>query len=397
LKEAYRNRDEKTFFDLFPHSYAKFIEYYGYVENKPMPLYHEAFEHIKFLTSSKICKQKLLDKLVNIAKDAKWEADAPNFLCEILRSSILECPDTILSLLKDKEIKEINNFWYFILYYPSLNPENDDQYTHMYEQLYRCVNERNKAMGQIIKDVYHKIVVESKCDSLFEVIHKAEKHIPLKSFDVSLLMESYEDASLINNAELEECRSEAIIHIMYDTCNVKTLLYVIKDNTKYCESFVDELQHPVREMNEINKHDHEGFRTGLWIENQGQQTKFCFYQKGTLDGPCWIVSANKKRLYSFGEFSNGEYSGVWYDFGDDGTLLSMQKDFKKTTCEIPQKHKAQGTCPYQCYSISYHPNGHKQSEGILLWDVSPDADSTFEYGEWKYYDKEGKLVQAIIY
>ena len=35
LKEAYRNRDEKTFFDLFPLSYAKFIEYYGYVENKP--------------------------------------------------------------------------------------------------------------------------------------------------------------------------------------------------------------------------------------------------------------------------------------------------------------------------------------------------------------------------
>ena len=38
LKEAYRNRDEKTFFDLFPHSYAKFIAYYGYVENKPMTL-----------------------------------------------------------------------------------------------------------------------------------------------------------------------------------------------------------------------------------------------------------------------------------------------------------------------------------------------------------------------
>ena len=60
-------------------------------------------------------------------------------------------------------------------------------------------------------------------------------------------------------------------------------------------------------------------------------------------------------------------------------------------------HKTQGTCPYQCYSISYHPNGYKQSEGILLWDVSPDADSTFENGEWKYYDDKGELVQAINY
>ena len=60
-------------------------------------------------------------------------------------------------------------------------------------------------------------------------------------------------------------------------------------------------------------------------------------------------------------------------------------------------HKAQGICPYQCYSISYHPNGYKQSEGILLWDVSPDADNTFEYGEWKYYDDKGELVQAINY
>ena len=294
-------------------------------------------------------------------------------------------------------MKEINNFWYFMLYYPSLNPENDGQYTSMYEQLYRCVNERNKAMGQIIKDVYHRIVVDSKCDSLFEVIHKAEKHIPLKSSDVSLLMESYEDASLRNNAELEECRSEAIIHIMYDTCNVKTLLYAIKDNVKYQEYFVGELQHPVHEMDEINKQDHEGLRTGLWVENQGEQTRFCFYQKGVLDGPCWIISANEKRLYSFGEFSNGEYSGVWYSFGDDGVLLSMQKDFGKTTYEIPQTHRAQGTCPYQCYTISYHPNGCKQSEGILLWDVSPDADTTFEYGEWKYYDDKGKLVRVINY
>ena len=102
----------------------------------------------------------------------------------------------------------------------------------------------------VAESFQHKVdsLSESKCDSLFEVIHKAEKHISLKSSDVSLLMESYENASLRNNTELEECRSEAIIHIMYDTCNVKTLLYVIKDNTKYRESFVDELQHPVRDM-----------------------------------------------------------------------------------------------------------------------------------------------------
>ena len=238
--------------------------------------------------------------------------------------------------------------------------------------------------------------VQHKADSLlFEVIHKGQQAQPLKPSDVSLLLNSYEDASLRNNVELEECRSEAIIHILYDTCNVRTLLHAIKDNVKYQEYFVGELQHPVHEMDEINKLDHEGLHTGLWVENQGEQTRFCFYKKGVLDGPCWIISANEKRLYSFGEFSNGEYSGVWYSFGDDGVLLSMQKDFGKTTYEIPQTHRAQGT--YQCYTINYYPNGCKQSEGILLWDVSPDADTTFEYGEWKYYDDKGKLVRVINY
>ena len=96
-------------------------------------------------------------------------------------------------------------------------------------------------MGQTIKDTYDRIVAESEFDSLFEVIHKSQQAQPLKPSDVSLLLNSYEDASLRNNVELEECRSEAIIHILYDTCNVRTLLHAIKDNVKYQEYFVDEL------------------------------------------------------------------------------------------------------------------------------------------------------------
>lgn len=142
----------------------------------------------------------------------------------------------------------------------------------------------------------------------------------------------------------------------------------------------------------INRVDSVGLREGLWIEEYGQLKRFNYYQRGILDGPCWITSTCSKRLLAYGEFFMGTYSGTWYNFDDDGILLSIQKDFKKVSVQIPVIHKTEGFCSYQCYHISFYPNGSKKSEGILLWETSPDSDFTFESGEWKYYDNKGRLT-----
>lgn len=142
----------------------------------------------------------------------------------------------------------------------------------------------------------------------------------------------------------------------------------------------------------INQVDSVGLREGLWIEEYGQQKRFSYYQRGILNGPCWITSTCSNHLLAYGEFFKGAYSGTWYSFDDDGILLSIQKDFKKVNVQIPIIHKTEGFCSYQCYHISYYPNGSKESEGILLWETSPDSDFTFEFGEWKYYDNKGRLA-----
>lgn len=101
----------------------------------------------------------------------------------------------------------------------------------------------------------------------------------------------------------------------------------------------------------------------------------------------------RNELVSMGEYKNDIETGIWYIFGDYGHLLMMQSDFQKNTYQIPLEHHAQGICPYRCYSISFHPNGSKKSEGVLLWDESADSDFVFEYGEWKYYDESGELIK----
>ena len=146
---------------------------------------------------------------------------------------------------------------------------------------------------------------------------------------------------------------------------------------------------PIVEFNQFNEN---GVRKGLWIENKGQRTEFKYYKNGILDGPCWIMSSNDNHVLAIGRFENSKYAGVWYNFDDEGHLLSVQKNFKETIIQIPSKHKANGFCSNLCYCIHYYSNGFIKSEGLLLWNVSPDSDFTFEYGEWKYYNDDGTLM-----
>lgn len=162
LKKAYNEKDYETFFYLFPNSFSEFIEYYGYIENKPMPLYSISFEHIRYLASNKNNEHRLINKLFRIAKDAKWDADAPSYLRKVLTQLILAYPEDILYLLKKEDIKTVENFWYFILYYPSLGAEYDIEHQNLYKQVYIYMDSRDKKIGEILKNTYDKIIIESR-------------------------------------------------------------------------------------------------------------------------------------------------------------------------------------------------------------------------------------------
>ena len=148
----------------------------------------------------------------------------------------------------------------------------------------------------------------------------------------------------------------------------------------------------------VNQLNSNGQKEGLWIDRDTQNDKcYSYYKNGVQNGVNWCVDKAKNLISSFGEYSNGEHSGTWYYFGDYGHLMMIQKDFQPNTYETPLEHHAQGICPYRCYCIEYYPNGNKESEGILLWDISPQSDFTFEYGEWKYYNEDGTLKETKVF
>ncbi|MDR0833625.1 MAG: hypothetical protein LBN93_05495 [Candidatus Symbiothrix sp.] len=144
----------------------------------------------------------------------------------------------------------------------------------------------------------------------------------------------------------------------------------------------------------INQFNDKGQKEGLWIEEDKYHKYFMYYQNDVLNGTYYVINTAKNVLSSLGQYLNGKHYGIWYYFGAFGHLIMIQKNFKKNDKPIPAEHHAQGTCLYQCYSISYYPNGNKESEGILLWDESPESDFTFEYGEWKYYADTGELIKT---
>ncbi|GHT00654.1 hypothetical protein FACS189421_12920 [Bacteroidia bacterium] len=145
----------------------------------------------------------------------------------------------------------------------------------------------------------------------------------------------------------------------------------------------------------INQFNDKGQKEGFWKEDLKFQTEEAYYHNGVKSGI--YKTYRRGTLACFGEFENGKMSGIWYYFGDFGHLMSIMKDFQKNDKPIPAEHHSQGICSYQCYYITYYPNGVKKSEGILLWDEDPEDDFTFEYGEWKYYNENGNLTKTTVF
>ena len=139
---------------------------------------------------------------------------------------------------------------------------------------------------------------------------------------------------------------------------------------------------------QVNQLNEKGNREGLWIEENEIFRNFTYYLDGKKNGPCYGIDKRTNSPSRVGEFKNGVYNGVWhYFFYEDGVFFtSVLKDFKK--CEHPETNYV-----YQCYAITYYPNGNKAEEGIWLFVDDPLNDCTSEYGKWKYYNEDGSLKE----
>ena len=147
--------------------------------------------------------------------------------------------------------------------------------------------------------------------------------------------------------------------------------------------------------NTINKFNKQGQKNGLWKEDLEYQKTETYYQDGLKTG-IYKAYSPKGELVYFGEFDHDIIAGTWYYFNDYGHLIMIQTDFSPNLHPIPIEHSAQGFYTSKCYTIIFHPNGRKESEGIMLFYEDPESDC-FEYGEWKYYDPDGNLANVKMF
>lgn len=148
----------------------------------------------------------------------------------------------------------------------------------------------------------------------------------------------------------------------------------------------------------INKFNDNGQKHGLWVDtiHNSFALRETYYKNGIESGIFKQYNL-KGRLLILGEYYDGKMCGTWYYFGNYGHLIMTFKDFSRNTYSIINEEDGKRYVPdYKCYAISYYPNGNIKEEGLLLWSEgeSPVSDFSREYGEWKYYDEYGKLIET---
>lgn len=142
--------DLKNFFLSFPASFNSFQKIYGYDEKKgEAPNYGVEQQHIKLFFGSVavVDKNTFANKLLDIVRNAKWEADAVNDLQAGTREYFFKESATIIPLLA-KRTNEIDSFWYFFSDGPHFNEK-------VFEQTKHILKDNAKMLGAYQKEVKH--------------------------------------------------------------------------------------------------------------------------------------------------------------------------------------------------------------------------------------------------
>lgn len=102
---------------------------------------------------------------------------------------------------------------------------------------------------------------------------------------------------------------------------------------------------------------------------------------------------------------NGEKIGRWIykDRIADGTIVSKgryKSDFETGTWKEFNNKKLVSRKKYKdgiCCTTDYHLNGKKSAEGISQLEIEGKNLHWYLFGEWKFYDEEGKYLGSEFY
>ena len=166
LKDAFAKQDYDAFFKCFPNNFQQFLECYGYenYEQGKLSLYSNSGEHIEFLFSDSLIKDKKhVGKLVSVAIDGSWDADAPAFFQIGIKDIAVNYSELLIEILMEYTDEEIEKFWSYILYEPYPHAEDfeiDTGYIEFFSNIKEKICAKNERMDKIVQKAY-KMILDS--------------------------------------------------------------------------------------------------------------------------------------------------------------------------------------------------------------------------------------------
>lgn len=111
-------QNERAFFDVFPKNWSEFVLTYGYLPPYDGNLYHYYVEHLKaFENLTTIPQEEYCSRLIALCRDGRWDADAINYLQDILWTYTEHHLPLLLSHLEALETDAFY-FWQFFFQSP---------------------------------------------------------------------------------------------------------------------------------------------------------------------------------------------------------------------------------------------------------------------------------------
>lgn len=164
IKYPKRGEFRVLFFEYFPKDFESFNSTYGYVDGiGEMPLYDEYEHHINFFCQldTIISDSIFYDKLVRIAFNSTWEADAINLYQDCLYDHCVKNPELIVSVLNHYSKKLIKSFCKFLFDGPH---PSDVDVQRKFNKLYFDFGKIDSSISGILKEEYLKIKSDAKTD-----------------------------------------------------------------------------------------------------------------------------------------------------------------------------------------------------------------------------------------
>jgi len=157
LKKSFINNNYVPFFNSFPNSFCEFNSLYGYDDNKgAKPLYGDYYNHINFLFDSVCVNRHLFNqKVINVAINGKWEADATSLFQKKILNLVLYDTKDVLNILSEKSFEETKSFWRYLFDGP--NP-SDNMNKERFEKIYLKVKPLSSTQAKYMKDEYEELI-----------------------------------------------------------------------------------------------------------------------------------------------------------------------------------------------------------------------------------------------